>query len=362
MSGEVCEELIFEIFTRLPPKSLLRFRSLCKSFCSYIASPGFISMHTVRSPKKVLITHETKKENGIDNFCTLYSEDQLPLFPRRAYIGITTVEFPFSKYSRCVGSCNGILCMFDCKEYSINLWNPSIRRKLTLPDCPTSPCPQCSCGVRRVGFGFDPVTDDYKIVSLRQATTEEPSYVYSMKKGVWCEIASSTPLNSSYYMTSWGCFVNGALHWVIFNKLSKSDYILTFNLSTDIFGIIALPLLEPSWLCELTTIQGSLAVVSTNGRDNCIWVMREYNDDASWSVVFKSKENQFQGYLQRVLQPTSNGDLFFLTLDKRFHVYDLKMKAQSRLQNLDADRSIIDMETCVESLQLLDIWTACQGS
>ncbi|KAI3790358.1 hypothetical protein L2E82_03340 [Cichorium intybus] len=106
--------LIIEIFTRLPPKSLLRFRSLSKSWYSCISSPDFIRKHTLQSPQKLLIRHR----NRLGDFSTLQSQDKLPLC---GYFGIRAVKFPYDKDCVIVGSCNGMLCLFDFKEYRICL-------------------------------------------------------------------------------------------------------------------------------------------------------------------------------------------------------------------------------------------------
>ncbi|CAH1426663.1 unnamed protein product [Lactuca virosa] len=335
MSDYLCQELIIEIFTRLPPKSLLRFRSLSKSWYSY-------------------------------DFYTLHSEDQLPLCPTGGYNGITAVQFPCSRVFKIVGSCDGI---FYLNEYQkgISLWNPSIRRKQSLPDCPRrsgGPSEGFGLGLGLgLGFGFDPISDDYKIVQVSYA--RESSFFYALKIDTWCAIASPTPLISKV-LSGKSCFVNGALHWVVDSYHTESHdtdlpCILTFNLSTHVFGMIPLP--EPFWTARgLTTLQGSLAVISTNYNeyDSWIWVRR----DDSWSVIFKSKENQFKkGSIMRVLQPTTNGDLLInasMERGEKVQVYLTKMGAQSRLVNFHAASFIFEIVQCVESLHLLDMETDCE--
>ncbi|KAJ0453922.1 putative F-box domain, galactose oxidase/kelch, beta-propeller, F-box associated interaction [Helianthus annuus] len=59
MSNDLCDDLILNIFSKLPTKSLLRFRSVSKSLCVRIRTPSvFIRLHTFRSPEeKAMITH-----------------------------------------------------------------------------------------------------------------------------------------------------------------------------------------------------------------------------------------------------------------------------------------------------------------
>ncbi|MFS8032116.1 putative phosphoglycerate mutase (2,3-diphosphoglycerate-independent) [Helianthus anomalus] len=52
MLNDLCEELNVEILSRLPTKSLLRFRSVSKSLCACIGSRGFIRIHTLDLRRK----------------------------------------------------------------------------------------------------------------------------------------------------------------------------------------------------------------------------------------------------------------------------------------------------------------------
>ncbi|KAJ0691778.1 putative F-box domain-containing protein [Helianthus annuus] len=127
--NELCPELIVEIFTRLPTQSLLRFRSVSKSICGMIGSPDFIRLHAVRSPKKFTVIHRVnyKAEGITKSMYTINSAGEGQL----SYIGTTPVEYPFARVN-IVGSCNGILCVYEIDKRIIHLWNPSIRRKATV--------------------------------------------------------------------------------------------------------------------------------------------------------------------------------------------------------------------------------------
>lgn len=111
MSDYTRNELILEIFKRLPTKSLLRFRSVSKSLCSTIYSPEFIRTHMLQSPPKVLIRHRYAPD--YKDFYTLHSEDQLPMRHSGRYNDETTFEVPYNHYYNIVGSCNGIICVYE---------------------------------------------------------------------------------------------------------------------------------------------------------------------------------------------------------------------------------------------------------
>ncbi|CAI9275765.1 unnamed protein product [Lactuca saligna] len=316
-------------------------------------------MHTSRSPQRILLTHvirrEHKKEYGVASFYTLHAEDQLPLC---GYKDITPVKFP-RRNVNIVGSCNGILLLYE--NGVISLWNPSIMRQLTLPYCPLRRC----SGEMAIGLGFDPMTDDHKVVSIPAYGNGngESSFVYTIKTGAWHTIASRMPLYDDVKSTT--SYLNGVLHWVVGHSLPNSEKrqlcynIMTFDLSSHVFGMIALP--KPSWpIHQVTTIQGSVAVISMEKLfdDSWIWVRRDA--DASWSVIFKSKTNQIQAGVKTVLGLTNNGDLLLETYFQGLQVYNPKKRSRSSLVNFNDDSFLFDMDTFVESLQLLHMGTACK--
>ncbi|GKB38133.1 putative F-box protein [Tanacetum coccineum] len=383
MSDPISEKLVIEIFTRLPPKSLVRFRLVSKSLCSRIATPDFIRLNKIRScrmPEKVLLTHEIPHKEGYrtfyENFYTLHSEYQLPLSPDHGYDGITPIKFPFPLRSRArvVGSCNGIMCVLHDERYFI-LWNPSLRRKLTLPEYPLR-----EAYIFATGFAFDRVTEDYKIVtlSINRNNYRTYSFVYTMKTRTWCRI--STPVTPSTYetrkghlvnfyetckkelinlfRTSEGHLVNGVLHWSVF--LTDDDtrsanilhYILTFDVGTHVFGTIELPRQKYS---EITTIDGSLAVitykfVTNKDRYAKIWVRKENNTNPKWVAYFSFRVDSHAS-----IKPFSRkGILLLKYLHKGIEVYNDWTRERSRIVEFSDSSNINDMSWFVESLELLD--------
>ncbi|KAL4581732.1 hypothetical protein LXL04_006260 [Taraxacum kok-saghyz] len=295
----LCEELMIEIFTRLPFKTLLQCRSVSKSWYSYIGSPDFIRMYTFRSQQKLVIRHRTYNENQegeYEGFYTLHSREKL--CPTRGYVGIPQLPFPFS-YSIIVGSCNGIVCLYNYSDNSIKLWNPSIRRTVILPDCPR----RCYFEVE-VAFGYDPIADDYNVVRLTivNVNRDGGSYVYAMKTDAWCLIDS--PMPDFRKVKTKACFVSGALHWLA-QRYKKSNW-----------------------------------------------------RDDSWSVEIKLDKSNGVRDLEGVWQLGSTGDLIFDLYSKGYKVYNPNTWACSSLVDFN-DAYFLLVVLCVESLQLLDIGTSC---
>ncbi|KAL4569649.1 hypothetical protein LXL04_025291 [Taraxacum kok-saghyz] len=208
-------------------------------------------------------------------------------------------------------------------------------RQLTLPDCPRGCVDE-----PWIGIGFDPITDDNKNVSIPHVSTESP-FFYSVKTRDWRPISS--PMPSAFY-------INGVLYWVVGpSKDGELRYILTFDLSGHVFGMIPLP--NPNWeTSHVTTIEGCVALISRVIGDTWIWVRR----DGYWCLVFKSKTNQVM-----LLELTYNGNLLLATFCENLQVYNRKTGARSTLVNFNDASSLFHMDPYVESLHFLDIGTAC---
>nr|XP_043626094.1 F-box/kelch-repeat protein At3g23880-like [Erigeron canadensis] len=236
-----------------------------------------------------------------------------------------SVKFP-TECCHIVGSCYGIICLYGRKKIpSITLWNPSIRCKLIVPNVPLVNV--------AFGFGYDPITDDFKIVGI-SVEPVQTSFIYSMKKSTWSEIALPTPL--PYNVKTSPCLVKGVLHWVVQNKSQQANqdaYIITFDLSSHVFGAISLP--KPSWInIRLTVIKGSLAVISGYNANRWIWV----RTNVSWSKPFKFTSSGIEG-TDRVVQ----------------HKNHLEDSGVSYTTESYSDSSyIIDIDFGAESLELLD--------
>ncbi|XVF57106.1 hypothetical protein PTKIN_Ptkin06aG0177200 [Pterospermum kingtungense] len=127
------EDLVLtEIMTRLPPKSILRFQCLSKSWKVSLSSPDFITMHLNRVQQckygdmQHLILHSTDHS---------FQSIKYEAYRKTA----SKLDFP-SKYSdhnsfpnlEVLGSCNGLLCVALPRKTLI-LWNPSTKEFKELP-------------------------------------------------------------------------------------------------------------------------------------------------------------------------------------------------------------------------------------
>ncbi|GKD70596.1 F-box/kelch-repeat protein, partial [Tanacetum coccineum] len=206
--------------------------------------------------------------------------------------------------------------------------------------------------ISATGFAFDRVTEDYKIVTLsfnHEQNNDIPySFVYTMKTRTWCQI--SNPITPSCYETTEGHLVNGVLHWVVRNGIYSKihRYVMTFDVSTHVFGTIELPAHKgPS--VRLTTVNGSLAVITYEGDYARIWVRKESNTTPYWVSYLMFKLN-----VSEKVMPLSTNGYLLLNSYHGIDVYSDCTRARSRLVKFSDSSSIHDMSGFVESLELLD--------
>nr|XP_043625379.1 F-box/kelch-repeat protein At2g43270-like [Erigeron canadensis] len=353
MSDYLPQELIVKIFTNLPVKSLLRFRTLSKAWCSLISSPDFIrkySLGLVKTTQKVLIMNNVM---GRKDIYTLHEEDRLPFSSsEEGYQGVTAVEFPRCEV-QIAGSCNGILLLVDM-TFGMCLWNFSIRRRLMIPRHPLG----SKSSKMTVGFGFDPISNDYKIMLIHYGATLK-AFVYALKTGSWSSIAP--PAGRFYHLRCNSYLIDTTLYWFA-SETPKTPHsvIMTFDVSTHVFGTISMP--EPSWeIKQLGEFNGSVAVMCAKGNNPWIWVKKkESHSVSSWSVFHKLESPQF--LVGPLLQPKFNGDLLIETFpdfnDMESKIYNTRTGVLSTLLRFSPVCNI-GMTTYVESLELLDSGNPC---
>ncbi|GKA58747.1 F-box/kelch-repeat protein-like protein [Tanacetum coccineum] len=277
----------------------------------------------------------------------------MPLRHSGGYNDETTFEVPYSHQFNIVGSCNGIICVYEyCGLFG--LWNPSIRRGIILPHVPF--CYGNYGHKIADGFGFDSLNDDYKIVWISYSEYRLPperAYIYTLKTNDWREIP--LPTTPFHILASHACFVNGTLNWLVDFSLDGSDlldnhYILTFDFRTDNFAMIELP--EPNWQDHrLTVIKGSLAVTSRGNDFTRFWVRKEDNNTAIWSEVYKL--DLLLDGTDKIFEMTTKGNLLFHTYYSRQAVYNLETGVLSNLLLVNDESPKVDMEKYIETLELL---------
>ncbi|KAK9007042.1 hypothetical protein V6N11_019370 [Hibiscus sabdariffa] len=244
MSDYMPVGVIVEILKRLPVKSLLRFRSVCKSWNSVICDPCFISTHLQASLSNntpfLLLSYW---ENCKKDYFLHYDNDGFDEFKQLQFPVFVSDSFSFV-----LGSYNGLICLrfWNGVVSKFILWNPSIQKYISLPRLRISNDVHIN-----FGFGFDSRANDYKLVII-------------------------------------GLEKDGAVHWIGYQKRNNVVFttaILGFYLSAEEFFEISLSEslfgLGPMVLSTIKYGESSIAVLKRNRANELwdlaeLWVMKEY--------------------------------------------------------------------------------------
>nr|XP_043638450.1 F-box/kelch-repeat protein At3g23880-like [Erigeron canadensis] len=228
-------EIIVEIMCRLPAVSVVRCKSVCKSWRSLIA----------HHPCFVYLNHRlifSKPSLGCISICHLGDV----LIHDKQFVGGKVAVFdktsPIST-AYIAASCNGLVCFLDyIKRDILFIWNPS-----------TSICSRRSSpgfDIKYYGFGYDKSSDDYKFFAASSSkettvTTTRNSKIYSLKTGKWKKTVDF-PFCGLVYNAD-GKYSNGALHWATdytSEEHSSSDHpwlISSLDLATKTYGQVSHP-------------------------------------------------------------------------------------------------------------------------
>lgn len=133
-----CDDVLSNIFIRLPAKQLARMRCLSKPWNALLSNPYFVKSHLHR-----YIQHNNNYEILIHFPISLYNQSDYGIAAHSTsspHIKLTNfVKFPVngpSKHSISdyIGSVNGLICFKTYGTTSIlHIWNPSLRALVTLP-------------------------------------------------------------------------------------------------------------------------------------------------------------------------------------------------------------------------------------
>ncbi|KAG4401855.1 hypothetical protein GLYMA_02G079600v4 [Glycine max] len=153
------QELIIEILLRLPVKSLVRFKCVCRLWLSLISDPSFAISHfepmATHTKRLVFLTPRACEFRSIDFNASVHDDSastalKLGFLPTKSY------------YVRILGSCWGFV-LFDCCQ-SLHMWNPSTGVHEQLSYSPVAFDMDVRFFTFLYGFGYDSSTDDYLVV------------------------------------------------------------------------------------------------------------------------------------------------------------------------------------------------------
>lgn len=231
------DDLWTEVLLRLPIRSLLRFKSVSKSWLSIISSHRFAKSHlaTADIDDQNLIVHQepadVDEEKEVDGSFALFH-----LGSGRTFHDL---KFPYSQgeypsediFSTLIGSDCGIVCVsvdlsnwpVTKKKFDIYLWNPATKHSKLIPPY-TKPDDDRTNGA--LGFGFDHIDFDFKLVKVLSHNLS--AKVYSSVRNDWQNIQpkpSDVPQGNTFDVS---------FHGFLF-AIGKNSGMMAFDLNKELF-------------------------------------------------------------------------------------------------------------------------------
>ncbi|XP_004292659.1 PREDICTED: F-box protein At1g30790-like [Fragaria vesca subsp. vesca] len=285
------EEMVTQFLSRLPPKALMRFKCIRKSWYNLINSPSFVAQNLSNSMNnkfisstRIIAKHIIVKDNSItdkkdivniimhgndeekqfllsslslcddpdgdDQELSCVIEDEL-IIPSRLY--------QYCLCSRIVGHCDGIICLSGDGDTTV-LCNPSIKEFDLVPKSCLLPDEDCS-KTNSVGFGYDSKAKVYKVVNiLSYCYSHLKAEVYELGTDCWREIEFNVEIDEVLPEPGFDKYFKGVYYWNAFRKpLSEKEthrvwkdtlpysglplefVIVAFDMSNEVFYLISQP-------------------------------------------------------------------------------------------------------------------------
>ncbi|PWA49899.1 phospholipase C1 [Artemisia annua] len=223
------EVLLNNIFVRLPAKMVAQMRCVSKPWNAFLSQPSFIKSHldhSIRNNDEVVMVFYSPFSLNFKPFTA--HPCRFPCDEVTISIKVPVNTRPKHTYGFVIGSVNGLICFVEqsCVSQVVHIWNPALSAMLSLPPS-NSTCPVDYHNLFR--FGFDPKTDDYKVVKITgchgtQHIFTSTDDIYEAKE--WLQVKDGH---------------DGHLHWIGYLDESKPKTIVAFDLSVETFNEISLP-------------------------------------------------------------------------------------------------------------------------
>lgn len=352
------EDLINEILQRVPLKSLLRFQLVSKSWLSLISNPSFAKSRLLRTiassnSDETVIVHSFNEDDGSISLLNLSSR-QLVADLKFPY---SQGEFSFVPDSILVGSANGIVCVciavsdtppdhnwlcsaFAKRKTNTYLWNPVTKQSKFIPPHIRLENEDEMYRVS-LGFGYDPIDDDYKVVKVLSPPFS--AEIYSVKRNVWKKVKKpiDIPYDDDFDVCVHGFLCCTGMYGMI-----------AFDLNREVLNC-AIKLPVRTFNARIIEFNDSVAVLLANDKESKsnikLWTLdneeclRGGGVEASWTPNFSIDLDlsvQFvHGYF-------NNGDLLVLA-EGVWYLYN-KDKKESR--NVQVSINVRQVYKYTESL------------
>ncbi|XP_058211731.1 F-box protein CPR1-like [Rhododendron vialii] len=283
---DVPGQIVYDILSRLPVKSLCRFKLVSKSWLALITDPEFVKSH---------LHHQSTNDNNINHkiiLCSGTSPSMYSVDYQAPDHNVTELKSPgpCKYYVEIPGLLNGIV-LLRMDNAEICLWNPSVKMYQKF-----SP-PEGENGSVKYGLCHDSVSDDFRVNS-RLTDGRSAVHVFTSKLNSWKRIG-----DFGYFIIS---FAEG-----------RMGHRIGLRVVTRIYLAISLRRLFVLMLRRRN---------SRSQESSDVWVMKEYDVKESWIKLFVVPNVPGEFYFShiRVLCYRKDGEVVMKLDSEKLAIYNPK--------------------------------------
>ncbi|XP_042033556.1 F-box protein CPR1-like [Salvia splendens] len=341
-------EITTDILSRLPIRSIALSKCVCKRWLNLIDSDDF----EFKTPPALVLLQQMDSTR-----CSIFDiededEDDLEIHDLH-YIPLTHFDIPHENSEPLAAmAANGLLLLYSklgFAEIPLFICNPITRQYIEIwgPE-------ECILDVVVVdddddyddvdpvfcfGFGVSEISGQYKVVCINADT--DTHYVYTLGTGTWKRVQAGAASGLGIYSAA-HIVCNGNLHWTGVYYSPHTIRICGFDLENECFSVFSAPPPPPpvnGHTCltgELSALRDCLCYSYTWEEEIVIWLMKEYQVEESWTMLYKISNNGFDfdrasgfGWNYMCVKPIKlfkDGDVLMMLDEKRLIYYSNKTR------------------------------------
>ncbi|XP_004505384.1 putative F-box protein At3g20705 [Cicer arietinum] len=325
--NHIHDDLAFSILSKLPLKSMKRFECIKKSWSILFENHNFMKMfrnnflsnnNDSDSSNTFLLLNDVDPPAPPEQYrdCSFYLfSSESERFDNRIKLDLpfSIDNFGYGIFILGFNSINGIFCVSreGPLRLRIVLWNPTTAEFFVIPPSPEECVPPYrSPFMELIGFGYDHIRDDYKViryikflpttdeevdVPLKDRSFDPVLEIYSFSSNSWRILDIDMPYTYiDEFCNGTGVHINGMCHWWCRRYSSLEEYLVSFDLINE--ALIATPAsLDMYEGCKLGQMARHLVVLneSISLISNCpetstfhISTLGELGVEKSWITLF----------------------------------------------------------------------------
>ncbi|XP_057786309.1 F-box protein At4g22390-like isoform X2 [Salvia miltiorrhiza] len=335
-------EIILNILSRLPARTTMICKCVCKPWLDLLVTPEFVKSHLSKSVPG-LVVFEWKTDPNPHKVVEFVNKLDFNCHEHRWNV-VFSFDLPF--YGPVHDSANGLL--FSChRDDEIFVCNPITREYIRLPSPLPRIYPKPEIERLTYGFGVSRSSGEFKVVRILSAIAGRNDrcdwQVYTVGTASWRRVACCSLLE--YGGNSKGVLLNGNLHFLGWEPYSSR--VSCLDLETELLSTFSPP--HPSYPNtgrNLSVLGGCLCVcdmtLSQPVNEIHIWLMKEYGDDESWTKEFIIHKVGLEDRLWFVcpIKVFEDGDIIMGLEFRQLGYYSSKTKTIRKLDVSELDPNI----------------------